>query len=244
MVIKFLERRAQLLNWLALFGISFLMGMIFIYAPTERTMGHVQRLFYFHVGSAWVASLTFLVALICGAIYLWKRWPQLDTISTASVEIGVVFVTLTIVSGSIWGKPAWNTYWVWSPRLTSITILWLVYIAYFVLRSVIYDEEKKRRFSAVYVMAGFVTVIITYGSIRVLRDIHPVMFGGALESAAGLEQGLQDFSGLAELQMVVTLNTAIVAFSLLYVAWVANRIKLENMQDQINSARRFILSQE
>lgn len=220
------------------------MGMIFIYAPTERTMGHVQRLFYFHVGSAWVASLTFLVALICGAIYLWKRWPQLDTISTASVEIGVVFVTLTIVSGSIWGKPAWNTYWVWSPRLTSITILWLVYIAYFVLRSVIYDEEKKRRFSAVYVMAGFVTVIITYGSIRVLRDIHPVMFGGALESAAGLEQGLQDFSGLAELQMVVTLNTAIVAFSLLYVAWVANRIKLENMQDQINSARRFILSQE
>ena len=243
-MIKFLEKRSDLLNWIALIGMIVLMGMIFIYAPTERTMGYVQRIFYFHVGTAWVASITFFVALICGGLYLWKRWPQLDTISAASVEIGVAFVTMTIVSGAIWGKPAWNTYWIWSPRLTSITIMWLVYIAYFILRSVIYDEEQKRRFSAVYVIAGFVTVIITYGSIRILRDIHPVMFGGALESAAGLEQGLQEFSGLDSLRMVVTLNTAIAAFTLLYIAWVANRIKLDKMQAKLNRMRMHLLANE
>lgn len=243
-MIKFLEKRSDLLNWIALIGMIVLMGMIFIYAPTERTMGYVQRIFYFHVGTAWVASITFFVALICGGLYLWKRWPQLDTISAASVEIGVAFVTMTIVSGAIWGKPAWNTYWIWSPRLTSITIMWLVYIAYFILRSVIYDEEQKRRFSAVYVIAGFVTVIITYGSIRILRDIHPVMFGGALESAAGLEQGLQDFNGLQEIQMVITLNVAIIVFTLLYVAWVANRIKLDKMQAKLNKMRMHLLANE
>ncbi len=243
-MINFLEKRSNLLNWIALIGMIVLMGMIFIYAPTERTMGYVQRIFYFHVGTAWVASITFLVSLICGALYLWKRNPNLDTISAASVEIGVAFVTMTIVSGAIWGKPAWNTYWIWSPRLTSITIMWLVYIAYFILRSVIYDEEQKRRFSAVYVIAGFITVIITYGSIRILRDIHPVMFGGALESAAGLEQGLQEFSGIDSLRMVVTLNTAIVSFTLLYIAWVANRLKMSRMQERINRVRSYILAQD
>lgn len=243
-MVNFLEKRSDLLNWIALIGMIVMMGMIFIYAPTERTMGYVQRIFYFHVGTAWVAALTFLVSLICGGLYLWNRRPSLDTISAASVEIGVAFVTMTIVSGAIWGKPAWNTYWVWSPRLTSITIMWLVYIAYFILRSVIYDDEKRRRFSAVYVIAGFVTVIITYGSIRVLRDIHPVMFGGALESAAGMEQGLQEFSGLDSLRMVVTLNTAVVCFTLLYMAWVANRLKMAKMQDGIDRVRSFILAQE
>ena len=243
-MISFLERRSGLLNWLALIGMIVMMGMIFIYAPTERTMGYVQRIFYFHVGTAWVASITFFVALICGVWYLIKRRPELDTISAASVEIGVAFVTMTIVSGAIWGKPAWNTYWIWSPRLTSITILWLVYIAYFILRSVIYDEEQKRRFSAVYVIAGFVTVIVTYGSIRILRDIHPVMFGGALESAQGLEQGLQEFSGLDSLRMVVTLNTAVVVFTIIYIAWVANRIKLEKMKARLNVVRSYILAQE
>jgi heme exporter protein C len=243
-MINFLTKRSGLLNWIALIAMVILMGMIFVYAPTEKTMGHVQRIFYFHVGTAWVASVTFFVALVCGVLYLWKRSPILDTIAMASVEIGVAFVTKTIVSGSVWGKPAWNTWWLWSPRLTSITILWLVYIAYFILRSAIYDDETKRRFSAVYVIAGFVTVILTYSSIRILRDIHPVMFGNALESAQGMEQGLQDFSGLDSIRMVVTLNVAVVAFSLLYVAWLANRIKFEQMRGQLDQIRMRILASE
>ena len=241
-MINFLTKRAGILNWMALIAMTILMGMIFLYAPTEKTMGYVQRIFYFHVGTAWVASLTFFVALIAGVLYLWKRNEILDTIAMASVEIGVAFVTLTIVSGSVWGKPAWNTWWIWSPRLTSITVLWLVYIAYFVLRSAIYDEETKRRFSAVYVIAGFVTVIMTYSSIRVLRDIHPVMFGDSLESAKGLEQGLQTFAGIDSFRMTITLNAAIVAFTLLYIAWLINRIKFEKMRQDLNQIRVKVLA--
>ncbi|MFK7803698.1 MAG: cytochrome c biogenesis protein [Anaerolineae bacterium] len=243
-MINFLTKRTSLLNWLALSAMIFLMGMIFIYAPTERTMGHVQKIFYFHVGSAWVASVTFLVALICGILYLRRRSPILDIVAMASVEIGVAFVTMTIVSGSIWGKPAWNTWWIWSPRLTSITILWLVYIAYFVLRSSIDDAETRRRFSAVYVIAGFVTVILTYSSIRILRDIHPVMFGNALESAQGMEQGLQQFSGLDSARMDNTLIVATITFSILYVAWMANRIKFEQMRKKLDRVRMHILASE
>ncbi|MEM8862577.1 MAG: cytochrome c biogenesis protein CcsA [Chloroflexota bacterium] len=243
-MINFLTKRASLLNWIALLAMGILMLMIFFYAPTEKTMGYVQRIFYFHVGTAWVASITFFVALLAGVFYLWKRWENADLVSLASVEIGVAFVTMTIVSGSVWGKPAWNTWWIWSPRLTSITILWLVYIAFFILRSVIDNEETKRRFSAVYVIAGFVTVITTYSSIRILRDIHPVMFGSSLESAQGMEQGLQEFAGLDSLRMVVTLNVAIVSFSLLYVAWMANRIKFEKMRLKLNEVRMQILASE
>lgn len=243
-MINFLTKRASLLNWLSLIAMCILMLMIFFYAPTERTMGYVQRIFYFHVGTAWVASITFFVALIAGITYLWKRWKNADLVSLASVEIGVAFVTMTIVSGAVWGKPAWNTWWIWSPRLTSITILWLVYIAYFILRSVIDNEETRRRFSAVYVIAGFVTVIITYSSIRILRDIHPVMFGGALESAQGMEQGLQEFSGLDSARMETTLLVAMISFSILYIAWMANRIKFEHMRSKLNSVRMQILANE
>ncbi len=235
-------QRTFLWNSIAFVAMTISLGMIFIYAPNETTMGHVQRLFYFHVGSAWVASITFFVALICGTLYLWKPKPEFDAISLASVEIGVVFIMLTIISGSVWGKPAWNTWWLWSPRLTSITILWLVYIAYFMLRGAVIDMEKMRRFAAVYVIAAFVTVIVTYGSIRILRDIHPVMFGGALESAQGAEQGLQEFSGLDSLRMVITLNVNVISFSLLYVAWLANRVRLEGMKALSQNARMRLIN--
>ena len=231
--VPFLTRYTRLWNWIAAVGLAITLGMIFWYAPTERTMGHVQRIFYFHVGSAWVASITLFVALVCGALYLRRPHPTWDALSLASVEVGVMLFTMTIVSGSVWGRPAWNTWWEWSPRLTSATIMWLVYVAYMMLRAAVDDEDKKRRFAAVYVIAAFVTTIITYGSIRILRDIHPVMFGGTLESAQGTEQGLQEFQGLAAAQMGITLTVACIAFMLLYMAWIANRLRLQQMENEV-----------
>jgi heme exporter protein C len=201
---------------------------IFFYAPTEITMGNVQRIFYFHVGSAWVSALAFFVALLSGIAYLRNPSRTWDTIAVGSVEIGLVFTSMTIISGSVWGRPAWNTWWIWSPRLTSITVLWLVYVAYFMLRGAVEDEEKRGRFSAVYVIAGFVTVIITFLSIRLFRDIHPVLIG---ESSAAAE-GLQEFSGLDSTKMVVSLNISVLTFSVLYIAWLANRLRLQRMVDE------------
>ena len=223
-----LDRLVPILNWAAGIMIAISLLVIFFYAPTEITMGNVQRIFYFHVGSAWVAALAFFVALVSGIAYLRNPSRTWDTIAVGSVEIGLVFTSMTIVSGSVWGRPAWNTWWIWSPRLTSITVMWLVYVAYFMLRGAIDDEEKRGRFSAVYVIAGFVTVIITFLSIRLLRDIHPVLIGDSSEAA----EGLQEFSGLDSLKMVISLNISILTFSVLYIAWLANRLRLQKMVDE------------
>lgn len=238
-----LTRRLPLLNWIALISVAATMGMIFFYAPTESTMGNVQRIFYFHVGTAWVAVVTYGVALVGGIMYLRsadKRW---DTISTASVEVGLVFLTITIAAGSIWGRPAWNTYWVWSPRLILVTVMWLVYAAYFILRGAVDDEQKRYRFASVYVIAAFVTVIMTYGSIRVLRDIHPVMFGGAAEGVQVQAEGLQQFQGgLEEMAMGITLTVSCVAFTLLYLAWLANRYRLQTLRDEADQLKARVIA--
>jgi heme exporter protein C len=229
-----LNRTVRILNWAAAIALLAALGFAFFYAPVERTMGNVQRIFYFHVGSAWVGAVAFFVALMAGALYLRRPQRKWDTLALASVEIGLVFLTMATVAGSVWGRPAWNTWWLWSPRLTLITIAWLTYAAYFMLRGAIDDEEKRGRFAAVYVIVAFVTIITTYISIRVLRDIHPVVFGGTMESAQGASEGLQEFAGGAQTQMVIALNVSVLAFSLIYAAWLANRIRLQRMMDEAN----------
>lgn len=238
-----LDRTVRILNWAAGLSILVTLGMVFFYAPVERTMGNVQRILYFHVGSAWVAAVAFAIALLGGILYLIRPQRKWDILSLASVEIGIVFVTMTIVSGSIWGRPAWNTWWIWSARLTSVTIMWLVYAAYFMLRGAIENEEKRARFAAVYVIAGFVTVIFTYLSIRFLRDIHPVIFGGALESALGDAEGEQQFaSGLDSMRMGITITMSTVAFSLLYLSWLANRIRLQGLIDETDRLKARVMT--
>lgn len=243
MTLARLNRWIPLLNWLGFLGILITMIMAFFYAPEERTMGNVQRLFYFHVGSAWVASVSFFMALLAGVLYLRKPNKTLDAIAVASVEIGLVLVTMTIVSGSVWGRPAWNTYWIWSPRLISITVMWLVYVAYFMLRGAVDNEERRGRYSAVYLVAGFVTVIMVFAAPRLLRDIHPIVFGDVAESAQGAEQGLQDFApGVESMRMGITLTVSTIGFSLLYLAWLANRLRLQLLQDQAIGLRMRLIA--
>jgi heme exporter protein C len=121
-------------------------GMVFLYAPMEVTMGQVQRVFYFHVASAWVGMLGFLVAAVAGIGYLRTGKRSWDNFSLASVEISVVFLLIAIVSGSIWARPIWNTWWTWDPRLTTTTIMVLIYAAYLMLRSGIEDPDRRARF--------------------------------------------------------------------------------------------------
>jgi len=222
-----LNRIVPILNWAAGIMVLISLVVVFFYAPVESTMGNVQRIFYFHVGAAWVAAVAFFVALLSGIFYLRKPDRIWDTVAVGSVEIGLVFTTMTIVSGSVWGRPAWGTWWTWSPRLTSITVMWLVYVAYFMLRGAIEDEDRRGRFAAVYVIAGFVTVIITYLSIRLLRDIHPVILGEASEAA----EGLQEFSGIDSTKMVLSLNVSVLTYTVLYLAWLANRLRLQRLMD-------------
>lgn len=232
-----LDRAIRVMNIAAVVAMAIAVGSIFLYAPTEVTMGNVQRLFYFHVGSAWVGALAFGAALIGGVLYLRRGDRRYDNLSSASVEVGLVFLTMAIIGGSFWGKPAWNTWWIWSPRLTLVTVAWLVYAAYFMLRGAIDDRHRRARFAAVYAIFAFLVIILTYVSIRIFRDIHPVVFGGTTEAAAGASEGLQEFSGLDSARMGITLLINVIAFSLLGVAWVLVRIRLQNLMDYADSLK-------
>lgn len=228
MSVSRLDRPVRILNWLAAIMLLTALVLIFFYVPMERTMGQVQRIFYFHVGVAWTSAVAFFVALLSGIAYLIKPRKEWDAIAVASVEIGLVFATMTLASGSIWGRPAWNTWWLWSPRLTSYTVLWLVYAAYFMLRGSIEDPDRRARYAAVYAIAGFVTVIITFYSIRLLRDIHPALIGSG-EEAQG-EMALTS-------PMVFTMIFSFLTFSVLYSSWLLNRIRLHWLQDEVNQLK-------
>src|SRR5262245_48415723 len=141
-----------------LLGLTVLTGLLMLaglylalgYAPTEKTMGNVQRIFYWHVPVNWAGFLAFFVTLAASAVYLWKRDERADMVAVASAELGLWLLAMGIITGSIWARPAWNTWWTWDPRLVTATICWLAYVGYFMLRGALDDPERARRLSAVY----------------------------------------------------------------------------------------------
>ena len=148
----------------------------FLYAPTEREMGDVQRIFYFHMGTAWNAFLAFFAVFVAGIVYLITREAKWDRLAAACAEVGMVFTTIVMVTGSIWAKPIWNTWWaLGDPRLMTTMVLWLMYAAYFILRSSLPEGDKKYKFSAVFGIIAFLDVPIVWMSIRWWRTIHPVV---------------------------------------------------------------------
>ena len=151
--------------------------MVFFYAPMEAVMGNVQRVFYFHVAAGWVGMLGFLVAAIAGIDLPGDSRPKWDIVGLSAVEIGMVFAFINVVTGAIWARPIWNTWWTWDPRLTTATIMLLIYAAYLMLRSGIDDPDRRARFGAVYAIIGFISVPLTFFSARLFRTIHPVVIG-------------------------------------------------------------------
>lgn len=200
------------------------------YAPTERTLGEVQRVFYFHVATAWVGMLGFIAAVIPAIIYLRNQDSKWDRIEVAAVEISVVFFFLAIVLGSIWARPAWNAWWKWEPRLTTAAITELLYVAYFMLRAGIDDPDRRARFGAVYTIIAAVSVPITFMSIRWIdRTIHPVVIGTQSAAAEG------GFNMSADMRTVFFF--ALFAFTVIFVDLFWNRIRLGNLQDKVEQLK-------
>ena len=204
-------------------------AMVFFYAPIERVMGAVQKVFYFHVAAGWVGMLSFLFAAMAGMVYLIKKNKIWDLVGVAAVEIGIVFIFINIVTGSIWARPIWNTWWTWDPRLTTATIMELVYIAYLMLRQGIDDPERRARFGAVYAIVGFLSVPLTFFSIRIFRTIHPVVIAGSDPSAVGTFDMTPS--------MFQTLMVSIVVFSILFVDLVWHRIRLGKLANQVEELK-------
>ena len=204
-------------------------GMVFFYAPTEAVMGNVQKVFYFHVAAAWVGMLGFMAAGVAGIAYLRKNDRKWDIVSMAAVELSLVFFFIAIVLGSIWARPAWNTWWTWDPRLTTATVVELVYAAYLLLRQGIDEPDKRARFGAVYTIVGFISVPLTFLSIRLLRTIHPVVVGDNNPEAEG------GFSMTAPMRL--TFFFSLITFSFVFVTLLWHRIRLGKLAEKVEQLR-------
>ena len=165
--------RTQLVGVLAAIFLFVAIYFVFSFAEIEMTMLEVQKIFYFHISSAFTLFLAFGVTCISSILYLIKRLDKYDTIALVSTEIGIVFGIVVFTTGPIWARFAWNTWWNWEPRLTSALILWLTYIGYLILRSAL-AAEKKRVYSAVLGIIGFLNVPIVYFSVELWQGgLHP-----------------------------------------------------------------------
>ncbi len=189
-------------------------------APTERTMGDVQRIFYYHVPSAWTAFLLFCVNFIASVVYLAKRNPAADAVAAASAEVGVAFCTVVLVTGPIWARPVWGIWWTWDARLTTTLVLWLIYVSYLVLRRYSTGSQTSV-LAATLGIFGFVDVPIVYMSIRWFRTQHPspVIGGGA---NSGLDPS-----------MWPPLLWNWLAFSMLAIILVGARYRLQMMEQEV-----------
>ena len=213
---------ARVLGIVAILNIAVALYMALFYAPREATMGDAQRIFYFHVPSAWVGFLAFFIVFIASLMYLWKRERKWDALALSAAEIGVVFTTLVLLTGPLWAKKAWGAFWVWDARLTTTLILWMIYVGYLMLRNSA-EGERRQRFAAVLAIVGFLDVPIIYLSVELWRTMHPTLL-------------ITESGGLAP-QMTQTLMVALLSFTLLFVFLLIQRVRLEQARDQVNFLR-------
>lgn len=208
-------------------GLSFALMMaalslIFLYVPTEAAMGILQRIFYIHVPVCWVALVAFLVVFVGSILFLWRRDNKWDAVACSSAEIGLIFTTLALVTGSIWAKASWGVWWTWDARLTSTLVLWFIYLAYFIVRTSATDELRGSRFAAVTAIVGFIDMPICILAIILWRTQHPepVIFQGGLTAP-----------------MLITLLTTLAAFSALYFLLLIMRVSLINDESEIKKLK-------
>ena len=201
----------------------YLMTMV---APTDANLGHLQRVFYFHVPIAVLSFLAFFFVFIFSIVYLVNRKPIWDGLAHASAEVGVVFVTLALLTGVIWARPLWNTWWTWEPRLTTTLILWLIYVSYLMVRSYAPNRQKGALYGAVVGIVGFVDVPIVYYSVIWWRSIHPLPVVGPLASSGALPP-----------IMLAVLLFSLVTFLALFIYLVAERMALWDAEERLRALR-------
>lgn len=189
------------------------------FTPIEANQGIAQKIFYLHAPAAWVAFLAFGLVAISGALYLWLRDIRLDRFAESSAEVGVVFTTVVLITGPLWGKPVWGTWWTWDARLTLTLFLWFVYVGYLVLRGALEDRAARARYAAVLGILGALLIPFIHLSVYLVHTLHPqpIVLKPSRPSLPN--------------SMLWTLLLAFVAFTLLYIAFVRQRYRLASLRD-------------
>lgn len=209
----------RVLGWLAVVGILAGLFAGFGYAPREAVQGNVQRIMYLHVPSVLTAYLAFGFVLLGSVGYLLTRRAGWDRLAAAAAEIGVVFTAVTIVSGSIWGRPTWGVWWTWDARLTSTAVLLLVYVGYLLLRAMVEEAEMRARYAAVVGIVGAANIPIVHFSVYWWRALH--------QPAAMLGPGSAPMPGW--MKLVVLVNW--IAFTLLFAYFLSRRLEIARLED-------------
>lgn len=203
---------------------------VFVYVPTEKVQGIVQRIFYFHVSAALTMFVAFFVVCLASIGYLWKQTPWWDSIALSAAELGVLFCTIVLITGPIWARPIWGVWWTWDPTLTLTLVLWLIYVAYLMLRAETPDANRMR-FAAIIGIVGFVDVPLIRWTVTKWRTLHPkpvvIQEGGR----TGLPPSMM-------LTFVIALAACLLLFALLMrerAALASRRHELEALRDAIEN---------
>ena len=207
------------LPWLTLTTMIAALAMVFLYVPNERVQGLVQRIFYFHLPSAWNTFLGFFIVAGASASYLWQGSRFSDLLAQAAAEIGMVFCTIVLITGSIWARPIWGVWWTWDPRLTMVVVLWTIYASYLLLRQLAGDTEQIARYAAVLGIIGVLDIPLLHIAVRLWRGIHPKVDKMAPE-------------------MMWTLLMCTVAFLCLFTWMLWLRLRNLSLREEITTLRR------
>jgi heme exporter protein C len=194
------------------------------FTPPEMTQGYAQKILYVHAPAAWVAFLAFGLTALAGAFWLFLKDPRLDRFAESSAEVGVIFTTAVLVTGPLWGKPIWGTWWTWDARLTGTLFLWFVYLGYLVLRSAVDERETRARYSAILGILGALLIPFIHLSVYLFRTLHPLP---VVANTSGIQMPPV---------MIKTFFLAFFAFTALYIAFVRVRMALATDRDALDDA--------
>ena len=198
------------------------------FTPLEAVQGPAQKILYVHAPAAWVAFMAFGLVALVSVLYLWLREDRLDRIAEASAEVGVMFTTVVLTTGPLWGKPIWGAYWTWDARLTLTLFLWFIYVAYLVLRGAVEDRDVRARYSAVLGILGALLIQFIHLSVYLFRTLHPqpILMKPSAPSLPG--------------EMLTTLLLAFASFTLLYVALLRARYRYAVARDGAHPPESYV----
>jgi heme exporter protein C len=198
----------------------------FFIAPTENSMGEIQRIFYLHAASGWAGMTAFFVCFVANICYVLRRKQKYDWIAVSAAEVGLAFTTVLLITGPIWAHPVWGIWWTWDARLTSTFILWMLYIAYLLLRGMVEEPDRRALLSAVFGIFAFIDVPLVFGAIRWWRTQHPqpVIMGGP---GSGLEPTMRN-----------VFFFSVLAMHALMVLLLSERYRLEKTRDEFLEVQR------
>jgi heme exporter protein C len=212
---------------IGLLGVMLVYGLSFFWVSTEASQGVVQRIFYVHVPSAWTAFLAFGISALTSALYLWLRDERFDRAAVSAAEGGMVFATVMLTTGPLWGRIAWGTYWTWEPRLTLTLLLWFIFLGYFMVRSSTENPEKGKRFAAVVAIVGALDIPFIHVSVLWFRSLHPQPVVMRPEDGPALPG-----------DMLTTLLTSLAAFTILFLGLFMLRYHLEGLRRELDVRAR------